>query len=320
LLSWRHRRSSGHQLRPSSWFQEYKGTNSSLDVGIISLGGNVQSFSSSSACGGSTGSSSSSRDSSVLLFGGFSLDGSLVGLGGLLQLPGGLSIVVGFLGSGLFALGDHPQSIGGASGGGLVDWSQVRVSGGESSGVSWDGLDHGVGTVDLGPLSGVGVVEVLVGDVGTCGSGDSCGVSQDGGDLAEIEITTLGDDPLEGEVVSVGSVDVLSLGDPGVDQASVVGVSGYYCSWVVTSAESVVHGLSDLKSPEDTLLVVSLVALQSIRTVSSQCNEVAASTSSSGFGDELACGNSDCIKSCGFNLDTLADFRSNLWCLAGRSL
>lgn len=154
--------------------------------------------------------------------------------------------------------------------------------------MNWDGLDHGVGTVDLGPLGGVGVVEVLVGDVGTLGSGDSCGVSQDGGDFVEIEITTLGDDPLEGEVVRVGSVDVLSLGNPGVDQASVVGVIGYDGSWVVTSSESVVHGLSDLSSPEDTLLVVSLVALQSIASVSSQCNEVTSSTSSSGFGDELA--------------------------------
>lgn len=89
-------------------FKSTKSTNSSLNVVGVGLGGNSQSFSSSSACDTTGGSSSSSSDSSVLLFGGFSLDGSLVGLGGLLLLPGALSIVVGLLGSGLFALGDHP--------------------------------------------------------------------------------------------------------------------------------------------------------------------------------------------------------------------
>lgn len=202
------------------------------------------------------------------------------------------------------------KSISSSSGDLLVWWSQaeVWVGGVKESKNGWDF------TVDLGPFILVHFSEVLVGDVSSSNTGDSCLGSGDVVDCAKIALSYLLAGGLVPKIVLVAGDHVFSDGNPcgdGGSEAGIVCVHG----WVTSGAWLTCGSGDDRSSPKESLGVVSLIAPQVRPSTSGHVNEQSWCGVRDGTGDELACGFQHGYCCCGRSacLGTLADLVLNSW-------
>jgi len=203
-----------------------------------------------------------------------------------LGVPFGLSSSMSSSGDGGGFLSLEVKSISSSSGDLLVWWSQaeVWVGGVKESKNGWDF------TVDLGPFILVHFSEVLVGDVSSSNTGDSCLGSGDVVDCVKIALSYLLAGGLVPKIVLVAGDHVFSDGNPRGDGGSEAGIV-CVCGWVTSGAWLTCGSGYNRSSPKESLGVGSLIALLGdIGGTSGHVNELSCvGRVLDGTGDELAC-------------------------------